>query len=151
MRRLAEIFVLFGVIMASAGFAVGQDADLRDVSNPFQEEFEFSIGQTLDLEIRVEGLRWIVLRASAGDAQDWAAGKKIKTSFTNELENLNDMPLTLSAIILLEDDRGRQLDRVELKRIRVGGGRYVEDIQKIKIDGASLTETAKIYIFAEVK
>lgn len=151
MRRILEVLIFVGVILTSAGFAVGQDTDPREVASPFQEEFDFRIGQTLDLEVRVDGLRWVVLRAGAGDAQEWTAGKKFKTSFTSELENLTDMPLTLSTILLLEDDRGRQLERIQLKRIRVGGGRYVEDIQKIKIDGASLTETAKIYIFSEVK
>lgn len=151
MRRVVAVLTFIGVILVSAGFVVGQDTDLREVTSPFQEEFDFRIGQTLDLDIRIDGLRWVVLRAGAGDAQEWTAGKMFKTSFTHELENLTDMPLTLSTIILLEDERGRQLERVELKRIRIGGGRYIEDIQKIKIDGAILTDTAKIYIFSEVK
>lgn len=151
MRRFVEVLLLFGAVLASAAIAVGQEAELREVTSPFQEDFNFRIGQTLELEVRIDGLRWVVLRAGAGDAEEWTAGKKVKTSFTNELENLTDMPVTLNAIILLEDDRGRQLERVELKRIRIGGGRYIEDIQKIKIDGGSLSETAKIYIFAEVK
>lgn len=151
MQRFGEVLFLFGAFLVAAGFVVGQEADLREATSPFQEEFDFRIGQTLELELRIDGLRWAVLRAGAGDSEDWTTGKKVKTYFTNELENLTDMPLTMSAIILLEDERGRQLERVELKRIRVGGGRYIEDIQKIKIDGGTLSETAKIYIFAEVK
>ncbi len=151
MRRIAEVLIVFGAILASVGIAAAQGTDLRDVSSPFQEDFDFKIGQTLDLNLRINGIKWTVLRASAGDNEGWTAGKKTKTSFTNELENLTDTPLTLSVIILLEDERGRPLERIKLKKIKVGPGRYNEDIQKIKVDGGNLAQTAKVYIFAEVE
>ncbi len=151
MRQIASVLMFLAAVLASAGIVAAQGADLRVVGSPFTEEFDYKVGQILDLNLRLEGLRWSVLRAGARDEADWTEGKKVKTSFTNELENLTDRPLTLSIIILLEDDRGRQLERVELKKIKVGAGRYDEDIQKIKVDGGVLAETAKIYIFAEVE
>ncbi len=150
MRHVANVLVFLVVILAFAGVVASQGAELKVVDSPFTEEFDFKVGQTLDLNLRLNGLRWSVLRAGAGDEADWREGKKVKTSFTIELENLGDTPLTFSIIALLEDGRGRQLERVELKNIKVGAGRYVEDIQKVKIDGGILAETGKIYIFAEV-
>ena len=151
MRRYAQVLIIVGAILSVAGITAAQGTDLRDVSSPFQEEFAFKVGQTLDLNLRIDGIRWAVLRASAGDEAGWTAGKKAKTSITNELENLTNIPLTLSVIILLEDDRGRPLERIKLKKIKVAPGRYDEDIQKIKVDGGNLAETAKAYIFAEVE
>jgi len=151
MRRIAEVLIVIGAILASAGIAAAQSTELREVSSPFGEEFDFKVGQTLDLNLRINGIKWTVLRASAGDDEGWTAGKKTKTTFTSEFENLTDTALALSAIILLEDERGRQLERIELKKIKVGPGRYNEDIQKIKVDGGNLAQTAKIYIFAEVE
>ena len=43
------------------------------------------------------------------------------------------------------------MERIELKKIKVGAGRYDEDIQKVKVDGGVLAETGKVYIFAEVE
>jgi hypothetical protein len=151
MRHYSSIVILLAVVLASAGIVAAQGAELKVVSSPFTEELDFEVGQTLDLNLRLEGLRWGVLSAGAGDEADWREGKKVKTSFTIELENLTNTSLTFSIIILLEDDRGRQLERIKLKNIKVGAGRYIEDIQKIKVDGGVLAETAKIYIFAEVK
>ncbi len=151
MRFVANVLVFLGAVLVFAGGVAAQGADRREVGSPFQEEFDFTIGQTLDLNIRIDGINWSTLRAGAGDEADWREGKKIKTSFTNELENLTNTPLTLSVIILLEDDRGRQLERIELKKIKVGAGRYDEDIQKIKVDGGVLAETSKVYTVAEVE
>lgn len=151
MRRIAEILIIFGAILAIAGIAAAQGPDFQEVGSPLQEEFDFKIGQILNLNLRIDGIKWTVLKADAGDDSGWTAGKTTKTSFTNELENLTDTTLTLSIILLLEDDRGRQLERVEFKRIKVGPGRYNQDIQKIKVDGGNLAHIAKVYIFAEVE
>jgi len=139
------------VILASAGFVAAQGTELEVVDSPYAEEFDYKVGQTLDLNLRLGGLRWSVLTVGAGDEADWREGKKVKTYFTNELENLTNTPLTFSIIILLEDDRGRQLERIKLKNIKVGAGRYFEDIQKVKVDGGILAGTGKVYLFAEVK
>ena len=151
MRRIAEHLIIFGAILAIAGVSAAQGPNLREVESPLQEEFDFKIGQTLNLNLRIDGIKWTVLSASAGDDSGWTAGKTTKTSFTSELENLTDTTLTLSIILLLEDERGRQLERLEFKRIKVGPGRYNQNVQKIKVDGGTLTETAKVYIFAEVE
>ncbi|RLE18099.1 MAG: hypothetical protein DRJ61_03860 [Acidobacteria bacterium] len=151
MLRIAKFLIFIGIFLASAVITAAQGPDLRKIESPLQEEFDFRIGQILGLNLHIDGIKWTVLKADAGDMTRWTAGKTTKTSFTNELENLTDTPLILSIILLLEDDRGRQLERVELKRIKVGPGRYTQAIQKIKIDGGNLADTAKVYIFAEVE
>jgi len=151
MRYIASVMIFLAMVLATSGMVAAQGVDLRAVESPFAEEFDYKVGQTLDLNLRLNGLRWSVLRVGAGDEADWREGKKVKTSLTNELENLGDTSRTLSIIILFEDDRGRQLERIKLKNIKVGAGRYFEDIQKVKVDGGILAGTGKIYIFAEVK
>jgi len=143
--------VFLGAALVVAGIASAQDADLRKVTSPFTEEFDHKIGQTLNLDLRVDGIKWTLIKTSAGNRTDWEDGRDTKTTFTTELENLTDTPRILSIIILLEDERGRQLDRVELKGIKAKPGKSVKDVQKIKIDGALLSDTSKIYIFAEVQ
>ena len=151
MQHIARVIILLAVVLATAGTVAAQGADPRVVESPFTEEFDYKVGQILELNLRLNGLRWSVLSVSAGDESEWREGKKVKSSLTNELENLGDTRRTLSIIMLLEDDRGRQLQRIKFKNIKVGFGRYIEDIQKVKVDGGILADTAKIYIFAEVK
>jgi len=151
MRHFAQLLIFVGAILAVAGITAAQGTDLRDVSSPFQEEFTFKVGQTLDLNLRIDGIKWAVLKASAGDKTEWTAGKRVKTSITTEMENLTNTPLAIRIILLLEDDRGRPLERIELRKIKVGVGRYNEDLQKVKVDGGNLADTAKAYIFAEVE
>lgn len=151
MRQSVKMLIFLVAILASVGIAAAQSSDLREVSSPFTEEFDYQIGQTLDLNILLNGVNWGFLRIGAGDEEDWTSGKTVKTTFTNQLKNLTDSTLSLSVIILLEDEKGRQLDRIRLKKIKVGSGRSIENIQRVKIDGGNLEDTAKVYFFAEVE
>ncbi len=150
MRQFAKAMMFLAIFPVVAGSVAAQDADLTVVTSPFAEEFDFKIGRTLDLNLRLEGLKWTTLSADAGDESGWRDGKNVKVVFTNYLENLTDTPLSWSIIVLLEDGRGRQLERIEFKTVKVGGGKFDRDTQKIKVDGGLLKETAKIYLFAEV-
>lgn len=151
MRQSVKMLIFLVAILASVGIAAAQSSDLREVSSPFTEEFDYQIGQTLDLNILLNGVNWGFLRIGAGDEEDWTSGKTVKTTFTNQLKNLTDSTLSLSVIILLEDEKGRQLERIRLKKIKVGSGRSIENIQRVKIDGGNLEDTAKVYFFAEVE
>ena len=150
MRRFSIVLMFLAAFPVFAGSVAAQGDDMRAVTSPFAEELDFKIGRTLDLNLLVEGVKWTTLRADAGDEADWRDGKNVKVVFTNQLENLTDRPRTVSVIVLLEDSRGRQLERIELKVVKIGAGKYDEDRQKIKVDGGLLVETAKIYLFAEV-
>jgi hypothetical protein len=151
MKILSARSVFLGAALVAAGITAAQGTGLREVTSPFTEEFDHKIGQTLNLDLSVDGIKWTLIKTSAGNPADWEDGRDTKTTFTTELENLTDTPRILSVIILLEDERGRQLDRVELKGIKAKPGKFVKDVQKIKIDGALLTDTSKVYIFAEVQ
>jgi len=151
MRIQSAGSVFLGLALVASGIASAQNAGVREATSPFTEEFDHKIGQTLNLDLSVAGIKWTLIKTSAGNRADWADGQDTKTTFTTELENLTDTFRVFSIIILLEDERGRQLIRIELKGIKTKPGKFVKDVQKIKIDGALLTDTSKVYIFAEVQ
>lgn len=151
LAKTVRIWVILGMLVVIGGsIASAQGNEIRAVSSPFQEEFEYTVGETLDLNLEIDGIRWTVLRIGAGDPDNWSPGNRVKATFTNEVSNIVDDQRSLMIILLLEDDRGRKLERVELKTIRVGAGNSDEDIQKVKIDSGILAETGKIYLFAEI-
>ncbi|MCD4749844.1 MAG: hypothetical protein K8R59_10770 [Thermoanaerobaculales bacterium] len=154
MARFVSRIVILLVVVVFTGLASSvsaQEDEPRKVTSPFQEEYEIKVGEVLNLEVLLDGLLWRSFRIDAGDPVDFQAGNNVRTTITNELENLGEETLNLEVILLLEDERGRQLGRLVLRPIKAGGGRFKEDSQKYKIDGRVLAETAKVYFFAEVK
>ena len=133
-----------------ASMAVAQEDTLRDVENPLEEEFDYQVGEQLELDVRIDGLGWRWLRIDGGDPTDFVGGKDVRVEISLEADNQTNKTLALDVILLLEDGRGNQLDRVELKTFKVSGGRLKQDNQKVRIDGGVLADMGKIYIFAEV-
>ncbi len=150
MGRISGLASVVCTVMMVAAFAGAQDSEFRRVDSPFAEEFDCSLGDNVDLGVEIGGLRWSVFRVAVDSGAELVEGKKVKTFFSNELENPTDTSMTLSIIILLEDSRGNQLERIELKSIKVGKGKSDQDTQKIKVDGAILAKLGKVYIFAEI-
>jgi len=110
MRHIESVVMFLVVILASAGFVAAQGTELEVVDSPYAEEFDYKVGQTLDLNLRLGGLRWSVLTVGAGDEADWREGKKVKTYFTNELENLTSLFQSSSSWKTIVGDNWKELN-----------------------------------------
>ena len=56
----------------------------------------------------------------------------------------------LPVILLLEDVRGNPVERLSLDAVKIPGGRFKSDVQKLKIEGDSLLAMTRLYLFCEV-
>jgi hypothetical protein len=148
MRRIS--LGCFILMFASAIPMFVHGADGRQVENPYQEEFDYELGERLELDVQIGALVLNSLRVVAGNQDDIEAGKTVKAFVYLELENPSDSSASIDTILLLEDEQGIQLERVELKSVKVSSGDAKEDDQKVKLDGRTLRDLGKIYLYAEV-
>lgn len=148
MQRISLSLVILSVAFALPVHAQG--SDITRGENPFQEEYDYEVEQRLDLNIQIDALIVRSLRINAGDPQEFVAGENVKTFIYLEIENPSESSASISTILLLEDAQGSQLERVELKTVKVSSGDAKESEMKVKLDGRTLRELAKVYIFAEV-
>ncbi len=150
MRRIVFYLLIPLAIVTLASTSLAQEGLLRDVESPLDEEFDYRVGEQLELNVRVDGLGWRWVRIDGGDPAEFEDGKDTRVEISLEADNQTNDTLALDIILLLEDASGNQLERVELKKFKVPGGRLKQDSQKVRIDGGVLAEMGKIYIFAEV-
>ncbi len=148
-RNILGLLVL-SFLISLAPYSVAQETPPRVGDNPFEEEFDYRVGDQLELNVSIDGLVWRLFTIDGGDPADHTSDKEVRTEIGLEAENSTNSSLTLTIILLLEDPGGNQLQRVELKSFKVSGGRLKQDVQKIRINGAVLAEMGKIYFFAEV-
>jgi hypothetical protein len=129
--------------------AAAQDADYTAVDNPFQEEFEYRIGADLRPLVAVDGVRWIRFSIQPRSDREFEPTKPVPVTVEIDVLNNGDSADVL-LIVLLEDENGTKLERLELDKIGAGRGRLREEVQKHKITESVLEATRKVYLFFEV-
>lgn len=148
-KRLILAIVVLGLTVIPGRLAA-QGGAFEAVSNPFMDEFEFALGADLTPNVEIDDVRWRLLRMDLDDDPP-VDGEESRVEFTIELENLNERSKKFNLIVLLEDERGGQLERVELDTVRASSGRLESDRQRVRVQGRSLLRLAKVYVLAEVE
>jgi hypothetical protein len=129
--------------------AAAQDADYTAVDNPFQEEFDYRVGADLRPLVAVDGVRWIRFSIRPRSDREFEPAKPVPVTVEVDVLNNGDSADVL-LIVLLEDENGTKLERLELDKIRAGRDRLREEVQKHKITESVLEATRKVYLFFEV-
>ncbi len=129
--------------------AAAQDADYAAVDNPFQGEFDYRIGTDLRPLVAVDGVRWIRFSIRPRSDREYESAKPVPVTVEVDVLNNGDSA-DVQVIVLLEDENGTKLERLELEKIGAGRGRLREEVQKPKIAGSVLEATRKVYLFFEV-
>lgn len=127
-----------------------QQADVRDVDSPYQEEFAYSIGETLNPRVAMAGIRWTSVSVAPRRDERIDPDVEIPVEVLLEFDNPTDTTHKLLVILLLENEAGAQLARIECDTVRTPQGRLKEERQKTRVDGSALLGTEKIYLFAEI-
>jgi hypothetical protein len=129
--------------------AAPQDADYTAVTSPFQEDYEYKIGDDLRPLVAVDGVRWIRFAVHLKNDREYEATKPVPVTVEVDVLNNGDSADVL-LIILFEDEAGTALDRLELGKIGAGRGRLKEEVQKHKVTASVLEATRRVYLFFEV-
>lgn len=140
--------IAFGVL---AGYAEAQSPVYRSVENPFQDEFDYRVGTTLQPEVEIDGVRWVRFTVQPKDGVEIVADEIVPITVELGFVNRRAGGAQIVVIALFENADGSPLDRVECKKVRAGGDRPKEAVQKFKLPGSTLLETRKVYLFVEVK
>jgi hypothetical protein len=142
------------LVVASAAVgtpvAAAQDAEWRTVESPYQEDLRVAVGTTFAPGVEIDGVRWRSLRIAPAEGETVAAGETVQTEVSLELENRGNKTVQVLVILLLEDEDGAPLDRIEAIRFKVGGGRLKERTETVALSGDALLETRRVYALCEI-
>jgi len=147
-----SVLVFAVLAMCAAVAAHAQDTAVRTVDNPYQQEFDYALGETLAPNVEIEGLRWTSMRVAPRDEGQIDPGDDaVDIELTVVLDNRGTDNARLQMVVLLEDGAGQPLDRLTLESIRVRDGRTEEVVERFKAPGASLLAVEKVYLFLELE
>jgi len=150
MMRTNALHVFLGVMVASATIAA-QDASVRQVTNPYQEDHTYRVGTDLAPDVEIDGVRWTHARVDTKGGSDPEPGRDNTVFSTLRFDNRNDRSVNLTVVLMLEDAAGNGLERLVCPPMRLGGNRVKEFRQKFKISGDDLLSTRRAYLFYRVE
>jgi len=143
-------FTIFFIVSIMASPAVAQDDEWRVVDNPYQEDIEYQIGATHTPGVEVEGVRWRSFKIETIERGLFAVGESVDTEVTLAIENRRTKSAKILVIMLLEDENGNPLDRIEARQFKVAAGRLKERTENVRLSGEVLNSTRRIYVFFEI-
>jgi hypothetical protein len=145
-----RVVLTITVILLASGTVLAQGSQFRTVENPFQEGFDYTIGESLAPMVEIDGLRWSLVRIATKGDRDVEADKSNPVEITLEFENAATGNASVQVILLLEDARGAPLEKVEFGAVKVPAGRSKSEVQKTKVEGDALVNMTRLYLFCEV-
>jgi hypothetical protein len=145
------VLVVVATAMAAGAIpAAAQTSEWTLVDNPYQEDVEYTIGDTFNPGIVVEGVRWHSFTVAEPDRQYSDDRVNVSTELLVEFENRGSKALKVLVILLLEDADGNPLERIEVRPFKAPGGRMKERTEKVSLSGATLKSTERVYLFFEI-
>ena len=100
--------------------------------------------------VEVAGLRLTLLRIAPKEGKEITPGEAVQYTMTVDLQNASDSPVQALLVILLENTVGKQLERLELPKVKLKAGASESIVGKYKSDGKVLRDTAKVWVFLEI-
>jgi hypothetical protein len=126
-----------------------QEGGFRTVASPYQQEFDFTVGDELRPQVEVDGVRWIRFAVAIPDEQDVPSDKPVPVEVVLELRGGGDNA-KVQLVVLFEDEHGRPLHRLSCDPVKTGRERVKEIVQRHKVPGAALELTRRVYLYFEV-
>jgi hypothetical protein len=150
---LVRLIVSIAAVVITAAISApvrAQSSDWRVVDNPYQEDIEYSLGDTHTPRVEVEGIRWRSFKIEGPDTTLLEDGEEAEIEVTLEFENRRNKSARILAILLLEDADGNPLERIEAKQFKLTGGRLKERKETARIPATNLKAVERVYVFFEV-
>lgn len=127
-----------------------QNPDWRKVENPYQEDVEYSVGATHRPMVEIDGVRWRSFGIELSDLGPVADTEKVSADVILEFENRRAKSAKILVILLLEDENGGPLDRIETTPFKLASGRLKEKKETFKLSAGKLKAVRRVYLFFEV-
>lgn len=146
MRRLVVVIALtFLALMTMA-----QEAAYAPSENPFQNEFDFSIGRVIPLRADVRGVRLDSVALMPAEAVE--AGKPVRCEVELTGNNLTDGKVGIGTVLLLEDANSKGLagGRLQLEPFKVKAGRTFAQRLPVSVKGEVLMQAVKVYVLVQI-
>ena len=147
-RTICYSFLILGLAVATA-FA--QDESMRQAESPYQEEMPYRFGENLEPAIDIEGVRWQRARLKTKDGEAPEAGRQHTILAELEFDNQRRGGVTLTVVLLLQDENGGGLQRLASPEYRLGGNKSKVFKSKFTVSGDDLLATRSMYLFCRVE
>lgn len=146
MRRLAVLIAITFLGLPAAA----QDAAYAPSDNPFQNEFDFSIGRVIPLRADVQGVRLDTVALMPTQAVE--AGKPVRCEVELAGTNLTGGKVGLTTVLLLEDAKAKGLEggRLQLDQFKVKAGKAFSQRLPVNVQGDVLNRAAKVYVLVQI-
>lgn len=147
MRRMVSLIALtVFAVLASA-----QEAAYTPSENPFQNEYDFSLGRVIELRADVQGVRLDAVSLVAVETVQ--TGRPIQCEVELLGNNLSSGKVEVSTVLLLEDasSKGLQGGRILLDAFKVKSGKAFAQKQAVQVPGEVLTQASKIYVLIQLQ
>lgn len=132
-----------------AGEAFAQEGGFRTEASPFQQEFDYTVGDELRPQVEVDGVRWIRFAVAIRDEKGVADDKPVPVEVALELRGGTENA-EVQLVVLFENEHGRLLHRLPCDPVKIGRERVKEVVQRHKVPRAALEQTRKVYLYFEV-
>jgi hypothetical protein len=146
--RFSATVLAIGVLI---NLAAAQESAFRPVSNPFQDGFAYRVGDELAPDVDIEGVRWTQLRVAPRGDREIEADQSMAINTELEFDSALDHSVTALVVVLLQDEQGTPLDRLQCDPFRIAGGRLKKERQRFTVSGRALLATRSVYIFCELQ
>jgi hypothetical protein len=141
---------LLGVTVAAVA-ALASAQEFAQSTSPYQGEFPYAVDTELQPAVEVEGVRLRLVRVTPKNADDVRSGAEVASFVLFDLENVREQDAAVSVVVLLEDELGNPLERIECDPVKVQAATAKSFRHKTKIQGDTLLQTRKVYLFCEVE
>lgn len=131
--------------------ASAQSPPWRVVDNPYQEDIEYEVGSDYSPMVEVEGIQWRSFSLERPDFNLVEDDEIVASELVLEFENRRDKSARILVILLLEDENGAPLDRIEAKPFKLAAGRLKERKETARLTAGDLKAARKVYLFFEVE
>lgn len=146
-RRAAAVVLA----LACATPLAAQDDTARQSPNPYQEEIAFELGRPLAVNVEVEGVRWVAVRVAPPEGEQPAAGVEGTVLVDLSFSNLSRRGVDLVVALLLEDEGGAPLQRLNCPEVHLGGSKAREYRHSFTAPGDVLLAARRLYLVFEVQ
>jgi len=141
--------VVLAVACAAPLAAQGDTA--RQSTNPYQEEIAFELGRQLAVNVEVEGVRWAAVRVAPPEGEQPAPGVEGTVLVDLNFDNRSRQAVDLVVALLLEDESGAPLQRLNCPESHLGRGKAKEFRNSFTAPGDVLLAARRLYLFLEVQ
>lgn len=145
-RMVSSIALTVFAVLASA-----QETAYTPSENPFQNEYDFSLGRVIELRADVQGVRLDAISLVAVEAVQ--AGRPIQCEVELLGNNMSSGKVEMSAVLLLEDaaSKGLQGGRILIDAFKVKSGKAFAQKQAVQVPGEILAQATKVYVLVQLQ